>query len=182
MGHGTVQRLFLWVPVKYVVQGLGELDELSLVNPGEVLYGLLFLKDFILPLFQVGLQVHFSSTSFWAFPYHSIFWKFKRWWQMQLEEEFELICEGVAVQSIEGTAELLKVDKAVLVLVYQAEDPEGEGALGGAESPRLQQEEEDAELLKTQLILLQVRQAGVVMEQRGTINRPVAAEEMLPFE
>lgn len=48
-----------------------------------------------------------------------------------------------------GTAEFFKVDKAVLVLVYQAEDPEGEGALGGAESPGLQQGEEHAELLET---------------------------------
>lgn len=47
-----------------------------------------------------------------------------------------------------GTAEFFKVDKAVLVLVYQAEDPEGEGALGGAESPGLQQGEEHAELLE----------------------------------
>lgn len=37
-----------------------------------------------------------------------------------------------------GTAELFKVDEAILVLVYQPEDPEGEGALGGAESPGLQ--------------------------------------------
>lgn len=48
-----------------------------------------------------------------------------------------------------GTGEFFKVDKAVLVLVYQAEDPEREGALGGAESPGLQQGEEHAELLVT---------------------------------
>lgn len=81
-----------------------------------------------------------------------------------------------------GTAELFKVDEAVLVLVYQAEDPEGESAFGGAESPRLQQGEEHAELLKTQLILLQIGQAGVVMEKSRTLHCPVAAEEMLPLK
>lgn len=38
-----------------------------------------------------------------------------------------------------GTAEFFKVDKAILVLIYEAEDPEREGALGGAESPGLKQ-------------------------------------------
>ena len=32
VGHSSVQRLLLWVGVKNVVQGLGELDELSLRN------------------------------------------------------------------------------------------------------------------------------------------------------
>lgn len=64
----------------------------------------------------------------------------------------------------EGPAELFEVDEAVLVLVYQAEDPEGQGALGGAESPGLEQGEEHAELLETQLVLLQVGQAGVMVE------------------
>lgn len=49
----------------------------------------------------------------------------------------------------EGTAEFFKVDKAVLVLIYQAEDPEREGALISAESPGLQQWEEHAELMET---------------------------------
>lgn len=52
-------------------------------------------------------------------------------------------------QRTEGAAEFFKVDEAVLILVYQAEDPEGQGALGGAESPGLQQGEEHAELLET---------------------------------
>ena len=41
----------------------------------------------------------------------------------------------------QGTGELFKVDKTVLIFVYQAENPEREGALGGAESPGLQQGE-----------------------------------------
>lgn len=49
----------------------------------------------------------------------------------------------------EGAAEFFEVNEAVLILVYQAEDPEREGALGGAESPGLQQGEEHAELLET---------------------------------
>lgn len=81
-----------------------------------------------------------------------------------------------------GRAELFKVDEAVLVFVYQAEDPEREGALGGAESPGLQQGEEPAELLETQLVLLQIGQAGVMMEQSGTLHCPVAAKEMLPLK
>lgn len=81
----------------------------------------------------------------------------------------------------EGTAEFFKVDKTVLVLVYQTENPEREGALGGAESPGLQQGEKNAELLESQLVLLQIGQAGVVMEQSGTLDGPVAAEEMLPL-
>lgn len=82
----------------------------------------------------------------------------------------------------EGAAELFKVDEAVLVLVYQAEDPEGEGALGGAESPGLQQGEEHAKLLETQLVLLQIGQAGVMMEQSRALHCPVAAAEMLPLK
>lgn len=130
---------------------------------------------------------------------------------MQLEEEFQLICERSVVQSIcgrssrqwshrgqrgqrlficsgqktseltEGAAELFKVDKAVLVFVYQAEDPQGDAALVGAERPGIQQGQEGAELLETQLVLLQIGLAGVVMEQSGTLHRPVAAEEMLPL-
>lgn len=80
-----------------------------------------------------------------------------------------------------SVAELFKVDEAVLILVDQAEDPEGEGALVGAKSPRLQQGEEHAELLKTQLVLLQISQAGVMMEESWTLHRPVAAEKMLPL-
>ncbi|TNN35320.1 hypothetical protein EYF80_054519 [Liparis tanakae] len=30
VSHGSVQRLLLWITMKYVVEGLGELDELSL--------------------------------------------------------------------------------------------------------------------------------------------------------
>lgn len=82
----------------------------------------------------------------------------------------------------ESVAELLKVDEAVLVLVDEAEDPEGERALGGAEGPGLQQGEELAELLESQLVLLQIRQAGVMVEQSWTLHRPVAAEEMLPLK
>lgn len=81
----------------------------------------------------------------------------------------------------EGPAELFKVDEAILVLVYQAEDPEGKGALVAAESPGLQQGEKHAELLETQLVLLQIGQAGVMMEQSWTFHCPVAAEEMLPL-
>lgn len=81
-----------------------------------------------------------------------------------------------------STAELFKVDEAVLVLVYQTEDPEGEGALSAAECPGLQQEEEHAELLETQLVLLQIGQAGVMMQQSWTLHCPVAAEEMLPLK
>lgn len=80
-----------------------------------------------------------------------------------------------------SVAELFKVDEAVLILVDQAEDPEGEGALVGAKSPRLQQGEEHAELLETQLVLLQISQAGVMMEESWTLHRPVAAEKMLPL-
>lgn len=47
----------------------------------------------------------------------------------------------------QSKAEFFKVDEAILVLVYKAEDPEGEGALGCAEGPGLQQGEEQAELL-----------------------------------
>lgn len=54
----------------------------------------------------------------------------------------------------EGTAELFKVDQAVLVLINQAEEPKGEGALVAAEGPGLQQGEEHTELLETQLVLL----------------------------
>lgn len=81
-----------------------------------------------------------------------------------------------------GRAELFEVDKAVLVLVYQAEDPEGEGALVGAESPGVQQGEEHTELLETELVLLQIGQAGVMMKQNWTLHCPVAAEEMLPLK
>lgn len=90
--------------------------------------------------------------------------------------------EQRASELTKGTAELFKVDEAVLVLIYQAEDPEGEGALGVAESPGLQQGEEHAELLETQLVLLQIGQAGVMMEQSWTLHCPVAAEEMLPLQ
>lgn len=49
---------------------------------------------------------------------------------------------GTALQRMneltKGIAELFEVDKAVLVFVYQAEDPEGEVALPSAESPRIQ--------------------------------------------
>lgn len=48
-----------------------------------------------------------------------------------------------------GTAEFFKVDKAILVLIYQAEDPEREGALGSAESPGLKQWEKHTKLLET---------------------------------
>ena len=82
----------------------------------------------------------------------------------------------------ERTANLFKVDEAVLVLVYQAEDPQGEGALGAAESPGLQQGEEHAELSETQLVLLQIGQAGVVVQENRTLHCPVAAEEMLPLK
>lgn len=85
-------------------------------------------------------------------------------------------------QRTEGTAELFKVDKAVLVLINQAEDPQGEGALVGAESPGLEQGEEHAELLESQLVLLQIGQAGVMMVQSGTTHCPVTGEEMLPLE
>lgn len=81
-----------------------------------------------------------------------------------------------------GTAELFKVNEAVLILVYEAENPKGEGALDGAEGPRLQQREERAELLEAQLVLLQIGQAGVMMEQRWALYLPVAAEEMLPLK
>lgn len=81
-----------------------------------------------------------------------------------------------------GRAELFKVNKAVLVLVYQAEDPEGEGALAGAESPGVQQGEEHTELLETKLVLLQIGQTGVMMEQNWALHCPVAAEEMLPLK
>lgn len=82
----------------------------------------------------------------------------------------------------EGAAELFKVDEAILVLVYQAKDPEGEGALGGAESPGLQQGEEHTKLLETQLVLLQIGQAGVMMEQSRALHCPVATAEMLPLK
>ncbi len=81
-----------------------------------------------------------------------------------------------------GEAELFKVDEAILVLVYQTEDPEGEGALCAAERPGLQQGEERAELLEAQLVLLQIGQAGVMMQQSWTLHCPVAAEEMLPLK
>lgn len=80
-----------------------------------------------------------------------------------------------------GTAELFEVNETVLVLVYQAEHPEGEGALDCAKSPGLQEGENHAELQETQLVLLQVGQTGVVMEQSWTVHCPVAAEEMLPL-
>lgn len=85
-------------------------------------------------------------------------------------------------QHTEGTAELFKVDKAVLVLINQAEDPQGKSALVGAESPGLKQGEEHAELLETQLVLLQIGQAGVMMVQSRTIHCPVTGEEMLPLK
>lgn len=62
--------------------------------------------------------------------------------------------DKILVKNTKGTAELFKVDKAVLVLVYEAEDPERQSTLVGAKCPWLQQVEERAELLKTQLILL----------------------------
>lgn len=86
-----------------------------------------------------------------------------------------------ATELTESAAELFKVDEAVLVLVYQAEDPEGEGALGAAESPGLQEGKEGAELLETQLVLLQIGQTGVMMQKNWTLHCPVAAEEMLPL-
>lgn len=82
----------------------------------------------------------------------------------------------------QSRAELLKVDKPVLVLVDEAEDPEGEGAPGRAEGPGLQEGEELAELLEPQLVLLQVGQAGVMVQQSRTLHGPVAAEEMLPLK
>lgn len=85
-------------------------------------------------------------------------------------------------QRTEGIAELFKVDKAVLVLINQAEDPQGEGALVGAESPGLEKGEEHAELLESQLVLLQIGQAGVMMVQSRTIHCPVTGEEMLPLK
>lgn len=95
-------------------------------------------------------------------------------------------CVSGAVQRTseltEGAAELFKVDEAILVLVYQAKDPEGEGALGGAESPGLQQGEEHTKLLETQLVLLQIGQAGVMMEQSRALHCPVATAEMLPLK
>lgn len=45
-------------------------------------------------------------------------------------------------QSTQSAAELFKVDKAVLVLIDQPEDPERERALGCAEGPGLQEGEE----------------------------------------
>lgn len=42
----------------------------------------------------------------------------------------------------QSRAEFFKVDKAILVLIYQAEDPERERALGCAEGPGLQEGEE----------------------------------------
>lgn len=95
---------------------------------------------------------------------------------MQLEEEFQLIGERSSVQCVcrqsdwisvvrtqrlttaslgsreqltNGTAELFKVDEAVLVLINQAKDPEGQGVLGGAKSPRLEQGEEHTKLVET---------------------------------
>lgn len=82
----------------------------------------------------------------------------------------------------QGTAELFKVDQAVLVLVNQAEEPQRQGALVAAEGPGLQQREEHAELLEAQLVLLQVSQAGVVVMQGRTVHCPVAGEEMLPLK
>lgn len=93
------------------------------------------------------------------------------WLQVQLEEEFQLVGERSTVQSIckerhfetivrikssygcfngedgsnqstQSTAEFFKVDKAVLVLIDQSEDPERERALGCAEGPGLQEGEE----------------------------------------
>lgn len=81
----------------------------------------------------------------------------------------------------EGTAELFEVDKAVLVLVYQAEDPEGEGVLAGAEGPGLQQGEQQPELLEAQLVLLQISQTRVMVQQGGAVDQPIAAQEMLPL-
>lgn len=77
--------------------------------------------------------------------------------------------------------EFLKVDEAILVLIYQAEDPETEGALGCAEGPGLQQGEEQAELVVTQLVLFQISLTGVMMEQSGTLYFPITGEEMLPL-
>lgn len=87
-----------------------------------------------------------------------------------------------ASEHTEGTAELFKVDQAILVLVNQAEEPQGKGALVAAEGPGLQQREEHAELLETQLVLLQIGQAGVVVNQSRTIHCPVAGEEMLSLK
>lgn len=163
MGYSAVQRLLLWITVENVVQRLGELDELSLVDPWQVLNGLFFLEYFILPLFQIRLQVHFPSTSFGAFSNNTILWKFKGWWEMQLEQKLQLVCKRTTVQSIKGTAELLKVDEAVLVLINEAEDPERQSAFDRAKGPWLQQEKERAELLEAQLILFQIGQARVMM-------------------
>lgn len=84
-------------------------------------------------------------------------------------------------QPTESTAELFEVDETVLVLIYEAEHPEGEAALVGAKSPGLQQREELTELLETQLVLLQIGQAGVMVQQSRAFHGPVAAKEMLPL-
>lgn len=97
------------------------------------------------------------------------------------DSEVESCISGVQrmKELTKGTAEFSKVDEAILVLVNQAEDPEGKGALSSTKSPGLQQGEEHRELLETQLVLLQVGQTGVMMQQSWTFHCPVAAEEML---
>lgn len=62
--------------------------------------------------------------------------------------------DGRFEEFTKSTAEFFEVDETILVLINEAEHPEGEGALGGAESPGLKQGEEHAELLETQLVLL----------------------------
>lgn len=48
-----------------------------------------------------------------------------------------------------STAKFFKVDKAILILVYQAEYPQRQGALSSTEGPWLQKGEEQAELVIT---------------------------------
>ena len=89
--------------------------------------------------------------------------------------------EREATHLTQGGAELLEVDKAVLVVVYEPADPKREAVAGGADRPGLQQGEQEAELLEAQLVLVQVGLAGVVVHQRRAVYHPVAAEEMLPL-
>lgn len=46
------------------------------------------------------------------------------------------------IKGTQSKAEFFKVDKAILVFIDQAEDPERERALGCAEGPGLQEGEE----------------------------------------
>lgn len=61
---------------------------------------------------------------------------------MHYEENSICVCT-------KSTAKFFKVDKAILILVYQAEYPQRQGAFSSTESPRLQQGEEQAELVIT---------------------------------